>query len=124
MLVSVVSVTYSVDFKCVWYRPSKEVETLAEQERRGRRGTRGRRHGRRRFMKRRKDCIFCREKKATHIDYRQTGMLRSFLTDRGKIRPRRQTGTCTKHQRQLSVAIKRARHLALLPFVVDPTRTR
>jgi small subunit ribosomal protein S18 len=47
-------------------------------------------------------------------------MLESFLTDRGKIRPRRQTGTCAKHQRQLSTAIKRARHLALLPFVLKP----
>ena len=46
-------------------------------------------------------------------------MLRDYLTDRGKIRPRRQTGTCAKHQRQLSMAIKRARHLALLPFVVE-----
>ncbi|MDY6876903.1 MAG: 30S ribosomal protein S18 [Chloroflexota bacterium] len=74
-------------------------------------------------MRRRKECIFCREK-VTYIDYKQTGVLRSFLTDRGKIRPRRQTGNCAKHQRQLSVAIKRARHLALLPFVVDPTRAR
>jgi small subunit ribosomal protein S18 len=47
-------------------------------------------------------------------------LLQPLLTDRGKIRPRRQTGTCAKHQRQLSVAIKRARHLALLPFVVQP----
>jgi small subunit ribosomal protein S18 len=46
------------------------------------------------------------------------------LTDRGKIRPRRQTGNCAKHQRQLAVAIKRARHLALLPFVVETQRTR
>jgi small subunit ribosomal protein S18 len=47
-------------------------------------------------------------------------LLQPLLTDRGKIRSRRQTGTCAKHQRQLSVAIKRARHLALLPFVVQP----
>jgi len=51
-------------------------------------------------------------------------MLRSFLTDRAKIRPRRQTGTCAKHQRRLAVAIKRARHLAFLPFVVEPGRSR
>lgn len=51
-------------------------------------------------------------------------MLRGFLTDRGKIRPRRRTGTCAKHQRLLSAAIKRARHLALLPFVVEPRPNR
>lgn len=124
MLVSVVGAAYSVDFKYVWYRLSEEVGTLAQQDRRGRRGTQqGRRRNRSRFMRRRKECIFCREK-VTYIDYKQTGVLRSFLTDRGKIRPRRQTGNCAKHQRQLSVAIKRARHLALLPFVVDPTRAR
>jgi small subunit ribosomal protein S18 len=51
-------------------------------------------------------------------------MLRGFLTDRGKIKPRRRTGTCARHQRQLSVAIKRARHLAMLPFVVESGRSR
>jgi small subunit ribosomal protein S18 len=51
-------------------------------------------------------------------------MLRDYLTDRGKIRPRRQTGACAKHQRQLSIAIKRARHLALLPFVIESGRSR
>jgi small subunit ribosomal protein S18 len=49
-------------------------------------------------------------------------MLRGFLTDRGKIQPRRRTGTCAKHQRQLATAIKRARHLAMLPFVVEADR--
>ena len=92
----------------------------------GRRGQRGggggqdRRRGRRgRFGPRRKTCFFCKEK-IPHIDYKQADLLRRFLTDRGKIRPRRQTGNCAKHQRWLSVAIKRARHLALLPFVVEP----
>ena len=47
-------------------------------------------------------------------------MLRKFLSDRGKIRPRRQTGTCARHQRLLATAIKRARHLAMLPFVIEP----
>ena len=90
--------------------------------RRGRGRTQGEQRGRRRFVRRRKRCVFCKDK-VTYIDYKQAGMLRGFLTDRGKIRPRRQTGTCAKHQRQLSVAIKRARHLALLPFVVEPGRT-
>jgi len=72
---------------------------------------------------RRKTCFFCEEKVA-HIDYKQADMLQGFLTERGKIRPRRQTGTCARHQRRLAEAIKRARHLALLPFVVEPGRPR
>jgi small subunit ribosomal protein S18 len=53
------------------------------------------------------------------VDYKQPDVLRRFVMERGKIRPRRQTGTCARHQRSLAVAIKRARHLALLPFVED-----
>ena len=71
---------------------------------------------RRRYYSRPKVCQFCVEKMDT-IDYKQTDLLRRYITDDGKIRPRRQTGTCAKHQRQLARAIKRARHLALLPFV-------
>ncbi|RLC66252.1 MAG: 30S ribosomal protein S18 [Chloroflexi bacterium] len=82
------------------------------------RQSRGRRRGSRRwYRRRRRSCLFC-EEGIEYIDYKQTDMLRQFLTDRGKIRPRRRTGTCARHQRQLAVAIKRARHLALLPFVV------
>jgi small subunit ribosomal protein S18 len=73
---------------------------------------------RRRFIGRAKVCNFCVEKAAT-IDYKNYDMLRRYLTDRAKIRPRRQTGTCAKHQRALARAIKRARHLALLPFTGD-----
>lgn len=62
-----------------------------------------------------KVCAFCTDKVKT-IDYKQHDMLRRYVTDRGKIRPRRQTGTCAKHQRALARAIKRARHLALIPF--------
>jgi small subunit ribosomal protein S18 len=79
--------------------------------------------GRRRYGGRRKTCFFC-EEKISHIDYKRADALRRYLTDRGKIRPRRQTGNCAKHQRQLAMAIKRARHLALLPFVVETQRTR
>ncbi len=74
--------------------------------------------GRRRFKK----CAFCNDKNL-EIDYKQPDVLGRYLTERGKIRPRRQTGTCAKHQRRLAVAIKRARHLALLPFVVEHPRT-
>jgi small subunit ribosomal protein S18 len=51
------------------------------------------------------------------IDYKDIGRLRRYISDRGKIEPRRQSGTCAKHQRALAVAIKRARHVALVPFV-------
>lgn len=73
------------------------------------------------FAPRPKVCQFCVDKVKT-IDYKQYDMLRRFVSDRGKIRPRRQTGTCARHQRHLGVAIKRARHLALLPFVSNQSR--
>ena len=60
-------------------------------------------------------CQFCVDKNKK-IDYKNVDMLRALISDRGKIRPRRQTGTCARHQRLVAVAIKRARHMALLPF--------
>jgi len=86
---------------------------------RGQRGTHARQ--KRRFIPRRKVCAFCTDK-AEVIDYKRPELLRRFLTDRGKIKPRRRTGTCAKHQRRLAVAIKRARHLALLPYVAEHLR--
>lgn len=79
------------------------------------------RRRRRRFSSRRKVCQFCSDD-TDYIDYKKVDMLQRFVTDRGKIRPRRQTGACAKHQRQLAAAIKRARHIALLPFVADLDR--
>lgn len=79
------------------------------------------RYGRRSFTRRRKVCAFCLEKSKA-IDYKDVATLRRYLTDRGKIRSRRKTGTCAKHQRRLAVAIKRARHLALLPFTAEHIR--
>lgn len=76
------------------------------------------RRRRQRYSHRRKVCQFCGEKVDT-IDYKDVDLLRRYVSDRGKIRPRRQTGVCAKHQRRLAVAIKRARHVALLPFVAD-----
>ena len=67
---------------------------------------------------RRKVCSFCVDK-ADFIDYKDVAKLRRFISERGKILPRRVTGTCAAHQRQLTVAIKRARHLSLLPFSSD-----
>jgi small subunit ribosomal protein S18 len=70
------------------------------------------------FHRKRRICAFCVEKVNT-IDYKQYEVLRRYMTEHGRMRPRRQTGTCAKHQRSLARATKRARHLALLPFVVD-----
>lgn len=64
---------------------------------------------------RKKVCSFCVDK-VTEIDYKDVAKLRRYLSERSKILPRRITGTCARHQRQLTIAIKRARHLALLPF--------
>lgn len=65
-----------------------------------------------------KVCAFCVEK-VEGIDYKDTAKLRRYISDRAKILPRRITGTCALHQRQLTEAIKRARHVALLPFTTD-----
>ena len=67
---------------------------------------------------RKKVCTFCVEK-AEFIDYKDTQKLRRFISERAKILPRRVTGTCAAHQRELTVAIKRARQLALLPYISD-----
>jgi small subunit ribosomal protein S18 len=67
---------------------------------------------------RRKVCQFCVDKVQT-IDYKDTPRLRRFMSERSKILPRRMTGNCAKHQRQLSTAIKRARHIAILPYSTD-----
>ena len=68
--------------------------------------------------KRKKVCAFCVEK-VDKIDYKDAAKLRRFTSERAKILPRRVTGTCAYHQRELTTAIKRARHLALLPYVAD-----
>ena len=72
----------------------------------------------RRPMRRRKNvCVFCG--KDNVIDYKDTNKLKRYISERGKILPRRITGNCAKHQRALTVAIKRARHVALMPYVQD-----
>lgn len=67
---------------------------------------------------RKKVCNFCRDK-ATHIDYKEVNKLRKYTTERGKILPKRITGTCAKHQRMVTRAIKRSRSVALLPYSID-----
>lgn len=66
-------------------------------------------------------CPFCAQK-IHYIDFKQVDLLRRFVSDRGKIKARRKVGTCAKHQRRLAVAIKRARHVALLPYVAEVVR--
>jgi small subunit ribosomal protein S18 len=77
--------------------------------------------GQRRFFARPRECQFCTDKNVL-IEYKNVELLRRFITDEGKIRPRRQTGTCARHQRELARAVKRARHLALVPFAGEVLR--
>ena len=76
---------------------------------------------RRRHFGRRRVCAFCVDK-ASAIDYKDALKLRRYLSDRARIEPRRKTGTCAKHQRWLAIALKRARHLALLPYSPEHVR--
>jgi small subunit ribosomal protein S18 len=72
----------------------------------------------RRIRKRKKVCNFCIDKMNV-IDYKDTNRIKKYISERGKILPRRITGNCAKHQRALTIAIKRARHIALLPYTQD-----
>ncbi len=72
----------------------------------------------RRYRPRKKVCAFCQDKDKK-IDYKDTQMLKKYISDRGKILPRRVTGACAKHQREITVAIKRARQIALIPYTAD-----
>jgi small subunit ribosomal protein S18 len=77
-----------------------------------------RRGGKRQFFRKKKVCRFCVER-VDFIDYKKVEMLQPFVQERGKILPRRMTGTCSRHQRWLGEAIKRARNIALLPFATE-----
>src|SRR5947209_842965 len=87
----------------------------------GGRPTGGRPRNRDRYVPRRKVCGFCVDK-VKDIDYKDVSRLRKYLSERAKIEPRRKTGTCARHQRALSVALKRARHMALLPYIGPHSR--
>jgi small subunit ribosomal protein S18 len=71
--------------------------------------------GERRFFAKPKTCQFCADKQLM-IDYKKVDLLKRYITDEGKIRPRRQTGACARHQRVVAAAIRKARHIALLPY--------
>ena len=68
--------------------------------------------------RRKKVCVFCGDKNGV-IDYKDVNKLKRYVSERGKILPRRITGNCAKHQRALTVAVKRARHIALMPYTLD-----
>ena len=74
--------------------------------------------GKRYFFRRRKVCKFCADK-IDYIDYKDVKLLGAFVPERGKVLPRRMFGTCAEHQRKLTLAIKRARNIALLPYAAD-----
>ena len=76
------------------------------------------RKGKRQYFRKRKVCRFCVDR-VDFIDYKKAEMLQPFIQDRGKILPRRLTGTCSRHQRWLTIAIKRARNIALMPFASE-----
>ena len=78
-------------------------------------GPGGPRRGKRQYFRKKKVCRFCADR-VYFIDYKRADMLQGFVQERGKILPRRMTGTCSRHQRWLMVAIKRARNIAMLPF--------
>jgi small subunit ribosomal protein S18 len=78
----------------------------------------GREGGKRYFFRRRKVCKFCADK-IDYVDYKDVKLLSQFVPERGKILPRRMFGTCAEHQRKLTEAVNRARHIALLPYAAD-----
>ncbi|MGZ3637291.1 MAG: 30S ribosomal protein S18 [Ktedonobacterales bacterium] len=101
-------------------RPERSFDRGERSFDRGERGPRPGGRGRD-FRSRRKVCIFCVEH-VREIDYKDAPRLRRFLSDRGKIEPRRKTGTCAKHQRRLSTALKNARYMAMLPYTAAHIR--
>jgi len=104
------------DEKYMEERPSRQDRGM-EVQMDGRDGDDKTGRGKNKVYFKKKVCRFCTQK--LKIDYKDADMLRKFITERGKILPRRITGTCAKHQRALALAIKRARIIALLPFVAD-----
>ena len=88
---------------------------MAEEREQRRSSEGGEGGGERRYIAKPKFCQFCADKSIL-IDYKKTDLLRRYINEDGKIRPRRQTGACARHQRSVAAAIKQARHIALLPF--------
>ena len=100
--------------------PAEQSEQTEVRERRDNREPREHSDAKAPFRnkRRKKVCAFCADK-IDYIDYKDIGRIRKNLSERAKILPRRVTGTCARHQRQLTIAVKRARHLALIPYITD-----
>jgi len=98
---------------------AEEHNPIRQNERAGNRGARPQQ--KRRYTRRPRFCQFCAERTKI-LDYKQVELLKRFINEHKKIRPRRETGTCSKHQRMLARAIKKARHMALLPFSAERWR--
>lgn len=97
---------------------AEEIETQAAPEATDKKAERPARGRRKTMHRRKKVCRFC-AKNAAPLDYKDVDTLRQFISERGKILPRRVTGCCAKHQRAVTTAVKRARHLALLPYMSE-----
>ena len=96
-------------------------EVKASEDNQSQRRSRPQRGRGRRFSRRPRVCQFCADKTKS-LDYKQIDLLKRYVTDQGKIRSRRETGACAKHQRMVARAVKRARHMALLPFAAERYR--
>jgi small subunit ribosomal protein S18 len=96
-------------------------EDTREERNGGSEGGGGDRGGRRRFIRKPRVCQFCAEKTKS-IDHKAVDVLKRYVTEQGRIRTRRDSGTCARHQRMLARAIKRSRHLALIPFRAERFR--
>ncbi|MDR0598857.1 MAG: 30S ribosomal protein S18 [Treponema sp.] len=105
------------DEKYMEERPPRQERGAMEVQMDGREGDDRTGRGKGKVFFKKKVCRFCTQK--LKIDYKDADTLRKFVTERGKILPRRITGTCAKHQRALAAAVKRARIIALLPFVAE-----
>jgi small subunit ribosomal protein S18 len=99
----------------------EDFATVAKQRNRGKASSRRRDKKGGAGSGRRKPCLFCKDK-IEQVDYKDTATLRKYISERGKIRSRRITGACRRHQSQVATAVKRARELALLPYVNDSGR--
>jgi ribosomal protein S18 len=98
-----------------WSRRNEEGSALARKRKPREREKREKKDEAWQKKQKRKFCMFCRDR-VTYVDYKDTALLRRFVSDRGKIRARRVTGTCAQHQRDVATAVKNAREMALLPY--------
>ncbi|MCK5646998.1 MAG: 30S ribosomal protein S18 [Anaerolineales bacterium] len=101
--------------------PQRQTGARPQQRQTGGRPQQRRRGGGRRYTRRPRICQFCADKTII-IEYKKIDVLRRYVSEGGKIRPRRETGACARHQRKVARAIKRARHMALLPFAAERYR--